>query len=951
MTTITSKMRSIVLVTLVLGSVLAAAGPLAGTAAATRTAGNSALLTDGPNWYGQGFAIDVSQNTGSQFSASSGDIVYLLENDSNGDTRIVLQKQVNSSDYFVFDTGNFETDGPQDYALNDDPALDGDEIPFTLRQQQLNLEWEDDQTATDSESVALEVVEGQNNRLSGEYNVTVSAEGFTYEQLRALFIHPGTDLKEVTAPAHLPVERLGFDPEDGDGIEELRSAGYITLNLSTSTNFTNDGEIVANFTNLEATETLPEDGEYEFDIVVTDSTAEDTAAVRIGGVRAEFEEPLYTRAAGDVAAFTVALNSTEQTWVQLRDTESNFVDVLYLEDDDGDGEVTFYANTRLMGTDHSQLSGVSAGDAGVVYYADGDTVQSHIHHETIPSGSGTEVSNAQFYDGEVVNSTNQVSFSQYVQRLNGNGPTDQLVRPLQPTTYELAVDRRGRFIIEDGEAAVDRQLGETELDLVQPSLRDYDTYVAPKAPADSQRSVDRLEANLSARETAAIGDQMILRFNTTGILGALATIDYKRNGNSIDTGLKQGYGSDVFYELAVNDAGTDWEGEGVNLTLYGEDRPNTARERLSLDNGGDRDSYVLVTQQTAEGDPGNVYLVIDTGSDAYSDSITDGKEYDTTLKYVANAGRFEFSGRGPRGGAGGDVTDPSFPYYGSEFRRNVSEQEQIDFEVVDLRFDGVDDGTVNLEAGQNATVAGETNLAPGTNLTVTVRLAPPSSAVPDEDPSFLARDTVVVADDGTFEGQFDLSSRTVGEQATVRVEREETRIATSDAEFIGLDALRGPFFETSIEAPAFAQSDETVNVTGTVSNTGETAGTAEVAIRVDGVEAVRGILDLDPGESRRIGHSVRMRQSDIDVAITSRDSKRRATIAYEAASPTPTPTLAPTPTLTEPATATPDEAAANPPPETPASDSDGGGFPWAFVSVGGGVVLAGASILLLRWLL
>jgi len=943
------KVRSVFLTMLLVCSLVAVAGPLAGTGSATRTAGNTSVLAPDTNalYYGQEFVINVSQGSGSDFTAQSGDSVYLLELDEDGDTvnRIAKGLTVNSSGYVTLDTGDLDASARQQYALNNDSELDGNAVNFTLNTQTLDTEWEENSVASDSDSTALTV---ESNRGRDDYNVTIRADGFDYEQLRALFIHPGTNLTEVTARDHLPVDRVGLDRDDGDGLAEMRSNGYITLNLSTSPRFSDDGEIVANLSNLEANETLPADGDYQFETLVTDSTAEDTATLGIGGAEAEFEQPLYTRAAGDIASFTVDLDSVDRTWVQLRGSNSAFVDVLYLEDDDGDGEVTFYANTRLMGTNHSQLSGVSAGDSDVVYHSNDDTVQSYIHHEVVPSGSGTDVSDAKFYDGESVDSSTEVNFSQYVQSVTGATPTGQLPRPLEPTTYELVTDRRGRFTVDDGAATVARPLGATELDLVQPTLRESDTWVAPAAAADSQRSIPELENNLTSRDTAAIGDRLVVRYDTTGIAGALAAIDYARNGHSIDTGLSDGYGVDTFYELAVNEDGTDWEGEGVNFTLFGDERPNQPRERLVLDDGDNRDAYFLLNQQTAEGDSGELYAVIDTDSEAYSGTITDEQQYDAELTYIADGGRFEFSGAGPQGGANGDVTNPVFPYYDTAVTENVVERESISFASRTVTFDAVDDGTVTLEAAQDERVSGDTNLAPGTPLTVAVRLAPPSDTLPDEDPSFLAQREITVNADGTFNATFDLSSRTVGEAATVRVEQGRTTIASSDAEFADVGAVQGPYFQTELDVPATAQRNDTVPITGTVTNTGEEAGTADVTIAVDGRNAVRGIFDLETGESRRINHSVQMAQDDIDIRVSSQDTSQSSIVEYEdaTASPTPTPTQTATPTPTP----TPAPAADGPQATPPPDNSGGGGFPWLLGGVGAAVTLAGAALVVLRWL-
>jgi len=932
-----NKFRGLLLAGIIVCSVFAASATLSGTAAGTEVSGNTSLLTTGPNWYGQTVVLDISENAPSEFSAQSGDDVYLLEVDGNSVNRTVQVLTVDSNDEITLDTNSLDDDERRSYALNDDNELNSGAVNFTLEPQTLDTSWEQDSVATDSESFAVEL---DSNRGSGNYNLTISAEGFDYDQLRALFIHPGSDIKEVNDTDHLPLTRLGFDRDDGDDVTDLRENGYITLNVSASSDFSSNEEIVANFSNLDETETVPEDGEYQFETLVPDSTAEDTARLRIGGAEVSFGQSLYTRPAGDVASFTVDLDATNEAWVLFQDANANYVDVLYLRDDNGDGAVTFHANTRLIGTDHSQLAGVSGGDSEVVYHSQRDTVQSYIHHEEVPSGSGTAVSDATFYDGADVGSASEITFSSYVDRINGNTPTTQLGRPLQPTSYELVVDRRGRFVLKDGVPAVDREIGDTELDLVQPSLRSFETQVAPSADADSDRSIPALEGDSTERDTVAIGDRMILQYDATGITGALATIDFITNGNDINEGLSEGYGAGVFYDLAVDEAGTDWEGEGIDFSLRDPTALNTLQE-LTLDEGGDRDAYILVDQQTAEDDIGQLYVVINSDAAAYGDDISDEQSYDANLSYALADSRFEFgSSSGPQGGAGGNAAVPAYPYYGPEFFETVSEHGSITFESPSVTFDSADDETIHIAPSESAELSGRTNLAPGTEVTVGVRLGPPSAVLPDEDPSFLAEKTVVVGEDGTFNATFDLSGRTVGEAATVRFTHDDRTLATEPAEFRDIDTVRRPFFEIALDVSNAAEQNESVNITTTVTNSGQETGTAEVTIRVDESNALRAIVDLEQGESRQFTHSVEMDQSDIDILVSTQDTEQRTTVQYDDGieeTETATPTETPTETTTTAVQTTP-----------PTQQQNGGNLP---LIIGSTMLalLSGASVLVLRW--
>ena len=177
--------------------------------------------------------------------------------------------------------------------------------------------------------------------------------------------------------------------------------------------------------------------------------------------------------------------------------------------------------------------------------------------------------------------------------------------------------------------------------------------------------------------------------------------------------------------------------------------------------------------------------------------------------------------------------------------------------------------------------------------------------------------------------------------------RANDTFATSDAEFVDIGAVQGPYFETALVAPTSARANETVNVTGTVTNTGEASGTADVTLIVDGTAAVRGIFDLEPGESRELTHSLTMGQDDVEVVVESQDTSQSTTVRYGGTgtgteTPTRTGTATPTPT------ATPAQAIEEPQTQQP-DGSGGGGFPWLLGSVGAGVGLAGAAVLVLRW--
>ncbi|MFC7076433.1 BGTF surface domain-containing protein [Haloarcula halophila] len=942
MTGTTPRVRAVGL-TLVVVATLVVASTVSGPVSATLVSGTTATLTDGPNYLGQDYRIDVTQNRPDEFQAGNGETVYLMEVDPEDDTvnRTVQALQVRNGEIRL-ETDSIDIDGRRTFALNTVNRVTDTAVNFTLEPQEFAVDWERDSVSTTSDAVSLEVTDS--NRVAGSYNVTIRADDFSYEQLRALFVHPGSSVTEVTDQEHLPLDRLGYDRDSGDDVTDLREDGYITLNLRNSIDFQNREEIVANFSNLDARSELPDNGEYEFDVLVSDTTAEDTATIDIGGSDAEFDRDLYTRAAGEIVAMTVELDAADTAWVQLRDRNDAFVDVLYLEDDDDDGEVTFYANTRLMGSDHSSLEGISPGDTEVVYFSEEDTVESYIHHEAVQSDAVTDVSDAQFYAGETINDSAEVNFTEYVQEVNGNTPTTQLPRPLQPTSYELILDQRGRFLIEDGEPVAENAVGVSELDLVQPTLSDSQVHVAPSDAANEPLGNG---TTLTERDTVAIDDRVVVRFETTGLSGALATVDYAQNNNDINEGLEEGYRTNVLYGLAVDNEGTDWEGEGITFRFEGPERVNAPSETFPLQQPGTADAYLRLDQQVAEDDSGSLSLIVDSGSDRFEDVIDDGDSFDAEFTYEARDDRFLFATpSGPQGGANGDIDEPAYPYYASEFTTNVTRNERITFAEPNVTFDASDNGTVELTPSTAANITGRTNLAPGSNATVVVRLTPPSDTLPDEDPSFYAEDEIVVREDGTFRAQFDLSGRTVGENATVRFSHDNDRLETADAVFKDVDTVRQPFFETELDAPRRVGPNGSANVTATVTNTGRVAGTADLSITVDGDTVIRGVFDLQPGEAERLNRTIEG-EGDVDIVASSQDTSRQATITFEAAStPTPTPSPTATPTPTPSPTPTPEPS---PEPNTltpiPTDSGGGGALPWL---VGGVVVLlvVGAGVVI-----
>ena len=89
----------------------------------------------------------------------------------------------------------------------------------------------------------------------------------------------------------------------------------------------------------------------------------------------------------------------------------------------------------------------------------------------------------------------------------------------------------------------------------------------------------------------------------------------------------------------------------------------------------------------------------------------------------------------------------------------------------------LDSDPVEVEAASNQTIAGQTNLAPGTELTIRVRSV-------DTQPGFYDTETVTVGEDGNFAAEFGFSEQSAGDTFTVNVRKSGTEQVSVDGEVV-----------------------------------------------------------------------------------------------------------------------------------------------------------------------
>ncbi|QHS16481.1 cell surface protein [haloarchaeon 3A1-DGR] len=610
---------------------------------------------------------------------------------------------------------------------------------------------------------------------------------------------------------------------------------------------------------------------------IDDSDEDAGPAEQVGGwSEATYEDPagdvvtltldLSAATEGDDAdatdATTGPAGTPDHAYVQIGSADAGFIDVLYLADANDDGEITLSINTRTLGTSDS----ISATNTDLVYHAPDDEVRSAVHgrlprDEHAPTFVGA--------DGEELS-----SFDAYLAELGliGSADTergiDQLDRPLQPGTYSVAAGTGGEFrVLESGstapgetapglsamaagtdadaagdgstdaaaqtstDAAADpATLGRATVELTRPGIDDVTVHTAPAAEANAAANHTALETAMTERDTVAAGDRLVIAAEATGIYGHLVAIE--GDFESLETG----FAPSTLVELETR------TGEGVRFAVEAREGPvvqgpgssagiDSPTEVLGL-SGVDPETVALYTDEES----GELFVVVDTRDlRAFDPDAVDGeRNFAATMTYETDdeepflfdrADRhIQTFDRGLLGGAGGDPGQPAFPYL--DPGANVSDTTDFATASRFVRFEGTeranDGGTsstngetprIRLLADDSVRIAGETNLAPGTEATLRVASRETAGL------SYIQLSSTTVDRDGTFAGTFDLSDASVGDTARVTFEREEdTPLATATIEIVGSET------PMDAEPEPLSPYDGSMTTDGTGLTDGETPG-------------------------------------------------------------------------------------------------------------------------------
>jgi len=715
------------------------------------------------------------------------------------------------------------------------------------------------------------------------------------------------------------------DGEAGDGqydLSEAQSFGSFNVQLYDSSEEDADEKILLRDVS-DPEEDLSgiglDEGTYDLEFNVFDTEASANAApsfeVSEQDASINFDQDVYSQAAGDVVHVTADLEDTEEALVQFGDENSEFLDIFYIEDDDGDDNVEFFINTRMLGSD---LSGSDTVDA---VYSQDDIVDSVTDSGDDTGEDPTEFGGfeedadltPEFYDDSDVEDSETVDFGEYLEELDlidntGDSYYSQLIRPPQPASYDLAATAEPEFIAEDGESSLDDEDGFATVELTRPELGEINTWVGPEGSADDEETIEGLVNNtpLTQREDVAIDDLMVAQIEADGLYGHMTAISQIQGGQGFDAvnpNEEEGFDGDVLNALAdeqeVDVGHSDGDGDGI-VDLTGEGIEFTFEDQAPT--GNQEENSLQLTENTGnvfllpDNENGELYVVVDTDTEPFGEDLDDGDRFDVSLEYITDdEDRFEFysdgddvspfgdadgdAQPGPYGAADGDYSgdlDEAYPYY--DAGESAMASTTFTFEDASAEFDNVEDDNVRITPSEDAVVSGTTNVAPESSTSVRVRNT-------GDNESFLYTEEVNVNEDGSFEASFDLSDREAGEDAIVQFIVRGSTVTEQSAVF-GEAAEEAPFTPgVSIDVPSNVAPGDTMEASVTAENTGDVAGNATLSISVAGEEQFSETVSLDAGAStsETVSYTVPndTNASSVSVSAEYGDASDSATVTIE----------------------------------------------------------------------
>ncbi|MFO7925244.1 BGTF surface domain-containing protein [Natronomonas sp.] len=815
----------------------------------------------------EGETITVNDADGLSFASTSvttdsdGDAVFTAESVENqaGDYTVVFEHDGGDNDQAsdtltteAEDVSNYDADRIFAYTLDSDADTAGDDASDAIENE---LVWQGQTVAVNDLEINTDVIlrEDQGDdgtrtveELSTDDSGVVEIDTADLESGDYFLDGAGAGM-EAGNSFEIASQSLSTDFDEdsvqSDEVADLEfnsNRGTYTLNVSADGDL-DDGELEQLFADAGYTVT---DVEADNDQVQIEKVNDGTVDANFSNVddldTGEYE---FTFESVDTnAEDTASINVTEAADGDLQLNESStsvaqgdIAEITVNLDETDEGTVVigvadednYQANISVVDDDE---------DGEVVVQFNTFTAGNNSSDANIVSAEGDDEATLENKEDGIQNLTNQLDTGDYdisVSPVNTDGESDA----------SAALDEEsdiGSLIIEE-RSTDSMQLWRTTEDVAGDVVDVQDDDGDEEAVSAIAGGVEA--GAVTQTDVVALGDSddvLVHQITASGLEGALANV-------SDDN-------ADALVELA--DAGA------VDLT-FTEQNPGANQDpdeyTLGSDSGEIGADDINVVYDEANDD----YYVLANAGDIGGE---DGDEYEV-----------EFTVQDPRLTAADDDEDDS-----DTLEENYeSVNSTFDFEDAEIEFDS---DPVEVENAEEQNITGTTNVAPGSEVDVRVRSD-------EAQANFIknAEDNVVTAD-GTFSSTFDFSEESVNDTFTVTTRNSplaSDEQAEADGTVVEAAEENPAAFEVSDLEPAeaTATAGDSVTVSATIENTGDSNATQDVALTLDGEELDSQEVSLEAGGSTTVEFTADtsgLDAGDYTHGIATDDDEQTGTLTIEA---------------------------------------------------------------------
>lgn len=570
-----------------------------------------------------------------------------------------------------------------------------------------------------------------------------------------------------------------------------------------------------------------------------------TSASSTDGVVANYEGM-----AGDFVEVSVSLNDVDDAYLVIGgDRASDDVypetplDILHVS-----SSTTFVINTRLVGTDRPSED---------VYIGSGVTSYAHdLGADKEPQG---------VFEGLQFETREYEKVADTLAEFRAEANVGPQERPLQPATYSMVIGAGDSMLVtEEGFPEPRYPLDRATIELTQPTLGEITTYRLPTGNADevafktdpsniqdlSPGDINTLLGMAEQTDTMVAGERLLLEVEATGMYGAL--FDAVGNPSLVSEG---GNGRlitpDEFRTLLERPEGITFTMQHVNPDV------NEQGTAVSLFDADSEDVVVIPDPEPGQSatEMDRFYVLVDTRNPGpFDPGVSGGQKYRIQMSYQSPAGQqYHFASTGLDQQS--DPYDPAnppgpagiYPYFGTDQTtqtRTVSVQMEAPFVEYDRT---TKEGMPVVANASGATISGRTNLAPGSDL--------PVSIVIDvrNDPTKVEIDDITITENGTFSVQTDLTMLEAGAEVDIQFWAYQELLDERPLKVVGADEETARFKLTQFSTESIVTANETfAELTAVVTNTGLLEANKTVELLVDEEVLANRTVRLEAGESRAL---------------------------------------------------------------------------------------------------